>query len=232
MPVKFTYRIVLIAALLACTACASTGKIPHQKFAEPTSLDVWLDGTAGPELAALMGEHPMFKNEPFLIAGLEDEQIIPVEDDVTKQVRESLIASLLDKPGVALAWRPDAEQAVAFEDLSDPGNKQLPKIRYYIGIETDIDPLDKMLDVSVRILNVDEKKWVPGMHLSWRGAPTDAQRQALTPVEIKEQVAVTEEKEAQPEKPEKAPVIVEVTVPKHPHKSEHSLKNENDKGFD
>jgi len=177
------YRAALIAALIACTACLSTGRGLFSGSGSSGSLDTWLEKSAGPELAKLMGEHPMFKNQAFLIAALDKEEITPLRDDVTRQVRDRLTASLLGKPGVALAWRPDAERPVAFEDLSDPGSRQLPKIYFYVGIETAINSLDGMMSVNVRVLDVDEKRWVPGVHLSWRGRPTEAQEQALARAE-------------------------------------------------
>ena len=170
---KILKLVTALIILSTFTACAPK----NMQFTNigAMSLNTWLDEIAGPKLTQLMGEHPMFKNEPFLIASLSGEEIRPVQDDLTRQIRERLHHHLLNKPGVNLVWRPETN----WENLSDPGNKQLEKIRYYVGISTDFDPLDNLLKVNIQILNVDEKKWVPALHLYWQGAPTAIQKQAL-----------------------------------------------------
>jgi uncharacterized protein YcfL len=174
---KIFKLVVALIILIIFTACVP--KNTHFKNGKAMPLDTWLDEVAGPELTQLMGEHPMFKNQPFLIAALCDERIQPVQDGVTRQIREHLHRYLLNKPGVALAWRPDVSKPMDFQDLSDPGNKQLEKIRYYVGIAAFIDPLDGFLKVNIKILDVDEKKWISLLNLYWQGNPTDTQKRIL-----------------------------------------------------
>lgn len=171
-----------IMALLCCaliSACATTSPGPGGGFGTGASLDRWMEETAVPYLIKELGEHPMFKNQPFLLIGMKGDDVRAEIDDLTVQLRERIIDGLLTKPGVNLTWKPTRKPWERIKSLGDIQCVEHRPAKFYIGLDVGLTSVNKKLYVKVRALDLGEEKWVSGFILSWSGKPTPPQLAAL-----------------------------------------------------
>jgi hypothetical protein len=111
---------------------------------------------------------------------MQGEDVRPRIDDLTDQIRHKIHDALLKKSGLNLAWRPAIQPWQHHQRLEDLTCHDYQTVRYYIGIDTGLSPLQRKLYVKVRALNLGENKWVSGFGKSWTGMPSRDQLQALT----------------------------------------------------
>ena len=178
-------RAKMLAAMVLCivvglSGCAGIHMQPggDSRTPEP-SLDTWLEDTLIPYLLQQFGQHPRFKGQPVLWVGMHAENVQPRIDDLTDQIREKIMDSLLKEPGLDLAWRPLVRSWKYHPGLEDVSCGDDLKIRYYVGIDCRLTQVERSLHVKVRALNLAEQKWVSGFGRSWEGKPTAAQLAAL-----------------------------------------------------
>jgi hypothetical protein len=144
-----------------------------------TSLDTWVEKTLIPYLVEQLGDHPRFKGQPVLLVDMKGDDVQARIDDLTAQIRGTILDALLKKPGLDLAWRPGIRAWKHHRSLEDISCGDYRNIYYYVGIDCGLTTVERNLYVKVRALNLPEKKWVSGFGRSWQGAPTMNQLAAL-----------------------------------------------------
>ena len=131
------------------------------------SLDFWLEDSLIPYLVQQFEQHPRFKGQPVLLVRMQDEDVLPRIDELTEQIRQQITDAMLKKSGIDLAWRPSIQPWQHYQSLEDISCGDYSKVRYYIGIDTQLSRNDRKLDVKIRALNLAEEKWVTGFGKSW-----------------------------------------------------------------
>lgn len=168
----------LLCCALVLTACASPP--PSGKHSSSPELSQWVDTELLPYVAKHLGQHPKFKHQPVLVVSIQGDDIQPEIDNLTRYIRNQIMETLLDTPGANLLWHPTIRPWQHHRYLADLSCGEFNQARYYIGVDIHNSPLDSTVEVSVRALDVHEKKWVSGFHQSWRGQLTPVQQEALS----------------------------------------------------
>lgn len=178
---KIIWAILILLCCFLFSSCATTSAEYKSSYGNIGSgpLDKWMEREAVPYLVKELGEHPMFKNQPFLLVSMNMDNVQPEIDDFTLQLREQIIDGLLTKQGVGLVWRPSIKPFTHHTRLANISCSQNQKIRYYIGLDTGLSKVDQKLYVKIRALNLDENKWVTGFGISWEGKASSRQKAAL-----------------------------------------------------
>ena len=175
MKVKL-YAIALLLSVVLLSACAATpGAEQGQR-----DLDRWVDDQLTPYVVKQLSAHPKFKGQPILVVNINDSQVQAEIDDLTGDIRQRLVNALLKTPGVKLVWQPEVIASRQYRRMDNIPCDQFRRVRFYIGLDVDLSPMDGTLEVSVRALDLVENHWVSGFQRSWRGFPTRIQRQALS----------------------------------------------------
>ena len=104
-------------------------------------------------------------------------------DDLTAELRERVVEGLMREAGIQLAWRPAVKPWRHHRSLSDVECGELRHIRYYVGIDAGLTPVDRRLNVRVRALDLKEGRWVSGFGMAWRGRPDQRRLEALDRLE-------------------------------------------------
>jgi len=142
-------------------------------------LTPWIEETLIPYLTEQLSRHPRFKGQPFLLVGLEGDNIQTDINDLTAQIREKIVDALLVKPGIQMSWRPAARPWRHHQSLAELSCADYRRIQFYIGIDAGLTKVDRSLYVKVRALDLKEETWVSGFGLSWTGKPGINQLNAL-----------------------------------------------------
>lgn len=171
--------VLLTLLSLLFAGCATSGPSLNTTYQHAPSLEIWMEQEAVPYLIHELGENPMFKNQPFLLVSLDRDNVDPQIDELTLMIRERIIDGLLTRPGINLAWRPSSTPPQHHRSLSQVNCGDMKQIRYYIGIDAGISPVDNNLHVKIRALNILENNWVSGFGISWRGNPTAGEKRAV-----------------------------------------------------
>ncbi len=164
--------ILMITLLLAGCATPSTSLTSWG-----VDLDTWLDQDLTPYLATKLSEHPRFKGEPTLLIVMRDGQPTPTTNELALGIRDRLLDSLIDTPGITLAWQPRQSkwQTGAAGSSVDCSRS---RVHYYVGI--DVSRINSgRYQVSVRALDLEDQSWVPGFSRQWTGPLTTAHRRAF-----------------------------------------------------
>lgn len=176
-------EILPVYALCLCMWVSACIGSPARRDVDPwtgeRSLDIWLEKTLIPYLSQQLGHHPRFKGQRVLLVRMKGDNVQARIDDLTSQIREKIIDTLLKEPGLDLAWRPAIRPLNHHQSLEDVSCVDHRKIHYYIGIDSGLTKVERNLYVKVRSLNLAEKKWVSGFGRSWQGQSTLAQLAAL-----------------------------------------------------
>ncbi len=170
---------VIIIASFIVTGCATTQKGPSTLVRERMTLEEWTELKAVPYLLEKLGKDPMFKGETFLLVDMTREDINTEIDALTLQLRERFIDAFLTKPGIGLVWRPSKEALAHHRSLTRVQCARLRKERFYIGIDAFLSPVDETLTISIRALDLEERRWVTGFGISYRGSATPGQKKSL-----------------------------------------------------
>lgn len=172
MSILQRHAIIMISVFLAACATPATGLTSWG-----VDLDTWLDEDLSPYLAKQLSEHPRFKGEPVLIIVTQDSQPAPTTNELALGIRDRLRDSLVDTPGITLAWQPGQSRwqvgpAVSSIDCSRN------HVHYYIGIDV-ARIYSGRYQVSVRALDLEDQSWAPGLSRQWTGPLTTANRRAF-----------------------------------------------------
>ena len=171
---------MVLCIIVGLFSCAGIQVQPtgDSRTTEPP-LDTWLEDTLIPYLLQQFGQHPRFKGQHVLLVSMRAANVQPRIDDLTDQIREKIMDSLLKAPGLDLAWRPPIRSWKHHPGIEDVSCGDDPKIHYYIGVDCRLTRVEGRLQVKVRALNLAEQKWVSGFGRSWEGKPTAIQLAAL-----------------------------------------------------
>lgn len=165
---------------LGMSACAGN-QVPGSiaAYSGDPSLNLWLEKTVIPYLRQQFSQHPRFKGQPILLVRIQGDNVQPHIDELTEQIRHTVIDALLKEPGLYLSWRPAIQPWQHHQSLDDVSCNQYQKVHYYVGIDSGLSKVDRNLYVKVRALNLAEQKWVSGFGKTWQGKPTRDQLAAL-----------------------------------------------------
>ena len=171
--------ITVFISCLVASGCATVPKPTNSHVEKQMSLEEWMDYVAVPYLIKELGDNPLFKGEPFLLVGMDRDNVKAQIDALTLQLREEMIDGLLTKPGVGLVWRPSTKPWEHHISLKEVSCNEAMKEKYYVGIDTSVSSVNGKLSVKIRALNIAEKSWVTGFGISWQGKPSPMQKKAL-----------------------------------------------------
>ena len=177
--------LLLSVVLAAVSGCNRYQIRPVAVAQDPSTLDRWLESDLVPYLTQQLSDHPRFRQEPVVLVKLNGDDIQPEIDRLTQGLRLRLRDALLATQGVNLAWEPSRKGDIHHRRLASIDCRNTQRARYYIGIE--ISPLvSGSYRVSVRALDIDERRWVSGFGKSWQGPLTPGEQQALAELGIDE----------------------------------------------
>ncbi|KRT55312.1 hypothetical protein [endosymbiont of Ridgeia piscesae] len=161
-------RLLCPLLLLILVDCGSQPQRP----ATSSSLDRWIEQQLIPHLQQRLTREPRLMGQPILIGGLRAGQISPLGDQLSHSIARRLTQGLLPQRSINLLsfnatdkWRFYSRQRACAET---------PEVHYLLGIEMERQP-GAQLSVSVRILDLQENRWVSGVGLQWRGSADAAQ---------------------------------------------------------
>ncbi len=169
----------IFISCLVVSGCATVPKPTNSHVEKQMSLEDWVDCVAVPYLIKELGDNPLFKGEPFLLVGMDRDNVEAQIDALTLQLREEMIDGLLTKPGVGLVWRPSTKPWEHHTSLKEVSCNESMKEKYYVGIDTSISSVNGKLNVKIRALDIAEKRWVTGFGISWQGKPSPMHKKAL-----------------------------------------------------
>jgi len=172
-----TIGFILLLFLSACAGIHEFNEIDRRP--DHPTLELWLVESLVPYLVQQLGQHPRFKGQPVLLVRMQGENIPDDIDDLTKQIREKITDALLKENGLNLVWRPAIKPWQHQRSLADVACFDDGRVRYYIGIDASLSQMNRILQVKVKALNLNERKWVSGFGKSWAGKPTPGQLAAL-----------------------------------------------------
>jgi hypothetical protein len=152
---------------------------PRRALPPPQELTLWVDEELVPYLIKQFNYHPRFKGQRFLVVSMRGDEVQPEMDSLTRYIRDRVRTTLLQTPGINALWQPPILPGQHARHLADLPCGEFNQIQYYVGVDIQHSPLDGTVEVSVRALDVGEKRWVSGFHQSWRGQLSLAQRQKL-----------------------------------------------------
>ena len=169
-------RYMLFVLLLLAAGCSQQPLRSGQ--GTPSSLQDWVNTELAPYVSQQLGRHPRFKGEPVNIVRLDGDDIQPDIDALTRSIRDQLMDSLLQTPGVHVPWQPQQQQAQHHRRLDQLQCGGLRKSGYFIGIEI-TRTATAQFRVSVRALDVQAGEWVSGFSQHWTGSLTANELRAL-----------------------------------------------------
>ena len=171
-------RLTLFAtlALLLTAGCSHDPLRPAH--GSRSSLQDWVDTELAPYVSQQLGQHPRFKGEPVIIVRLDGDDIQPDIDGLTRSIRDQVMDSLLNTPGVLVPWQPQQQQAQHHRRLDQMQCGRLRDASYFIGIEIARTANDQFR-VAVRALDVRAGEWVSGFTQHWSGSLTASELRAL-----------------------------------------------------
>ncbi len=158
--------------LLPLCLCAAT-LVGAQ--ASAASLATWNEQELAPYLASQLTEHPRFKGETVVFVALKDGAPAPVSNALVLALRDSLVDSLIELPGITIGWQPG--HATAARDAQTI-NCQRDDTHYYIGLEA-TQLVDGQHRITLRVLDAEDRSWVAGTGKAWQGRLTRAQAKAF-----------------------------------------------------
>ena len=171
--------VTVFISCLVVSGCATAPKPINSHVEKQMNLEEWVDYVAVPYLIRELGANPLFKGEPFLLVGMDRDNVEAQIDMLTAQLREEMIDGLLTTPGIGLVWRPSTKPWEHHTSLKEVVCTESMKEKYYVGIDTSISSVNGKLNVKIRALDIAEKRWVTGFGISWQGKPSDMHRKAL-----------------------------------------------------
>ena len=104
-------RHTLFALLILLLAAGCSQNPLRLEGKSGPSLQHWVDTDLAPYVSQQLGQHPRFKGEPVVVVRLDGDDIQPDIDGLTRSIRDQLMGSLLQTPGVHVPWQPQQQQA-------------------------------------------------------------------------------------------------------------------------
>jgi hypothetical protein len=142
-------RAVLVVVALVAIAPAT---------AKSAELDSWFEQDLVPHVVDQLGNHPRFKGETLLFVVFENEQPASVSNALALSLRDRLLDTASDVPGVRIAWQQRRSTTSCRRDQP----------HYLVGVDMTAT-LDGGVVVRVRAFDVADGTWVNGFAKTWRG---------------------------------------------------------------
>lgn len=172
IPLRAIVRTILSAVFLACLAQPIAAK------SRSTDLAGWTESELIPYIESQLTEHPRFKGETVVFVALDDGVPAPVTNGLVLAIRDRIVNTVADKPGISIGWQPEY-------DIKDRIDCTRDAAHYFIGIET-TRLIDGRYRVTMRVLDVEDQSWVTGSGMTWEGRLTSAQNRAVKQSETDE----------------------------------------------
>ena len=170
------YIFLALLGLLLAAGCSQHAVRPSH--GEASSLHQWVDRELAPWVAQQLGQHPRFRGEPVIIVRFDGDDIQPDIDGLTRSIRDQLMDSMLNTPGVNVPWQPQQQAQQHHRRLDQVQCGRIRDASYYIGIEI-TRTTTAQFRVSIRALDVQAGEWVSGFSRNWSGSLTAAELRAL-----------------------------------------------------
>jgi hypothetical protein len=170
------HTLYVLLVLLLAAGCSQHSMRSLQS--PGSSLQAWVDTHLAPYVSRQLGQHPRFRGEPVIIVRLEGDDIQPDIDGLTSGIRDQLLDSMLNTPGVNVPWQPQHQPAQHHRRLDQAQCGRIRDASYFIGIEI-TRTTTAQFRVSVRALDVRAGEWVSGFSQNWSGRLTADELRAL-----------------------------------------------------
>ncbi len=154
--------------LFACIVAWSAAE------AGAADLTTWTDRELAPYVASQLTEHPRFKGETVVFVGLDKGTPAPVTNALVLALRDRLVNTLIDKPGISIGRASGNAAANRDGPAVDCTSNA---VHYYLGLEV-TRLIDGQHRVTLRVLDAEDRSWVTGTGKTWTGRLTSAQRRA------------------------------------------------------
>jgi len=135
-------------------------------------LDQWLDSDIEPWLSEQLATHPRFKGQPLRVVAMHDAEPNPSPDGLSLWAVQRINDRLATVAGIHLLAAP-AETERGYDGTGRLDCRPSPA-RYLVGLESQIQGSGAR--IQVRILDLDDRSWVPGFARTWHGKLEPAQR--------------------------------------------------------
>ncbi|MGB5541820.1 MAG: hypothetical protein WBO15_00350 [Gammaproteobacteria bacterium] len=136
------------------------------------SLNQWLDSEVSPWLGEQLATHPRFKGQALRVVVMREAEPEPSPDGLSLWVVERISERLAAVPGIHLLAAP-ADTARGY-DGSDRLDCRPSPARYLVALES--QPRASGVRIQLRILDLDDRSWVPGFARTWNGELDASQR--------------------------------------------------------
>jgi len=157
--------------LLVLTFTAYSSSAASRKM----DLDAWLTRDLMPYVSTQLTTQPRFRNELLRFVVMADENPQSASNKLAIELRDRLQNSLIDVPGIRIAWQPEQSTLGTVNGSIDCTKDD---VHYYIGIELTEDR-GGAVSVEVRALDIEDRIWVAGFRRSWHGPLSAPQRRLL-----------------------------------------------------
>ena len=167
-------KLLFAIGILAMTSTSLAGS-------KQPELENWVDDELVPYVATQLSTLPRFRNETVRIVVMKDGQPQSIASELALAMRDRLQAALMDTPGIRIAWdgNPSTISRVPGSSAVDCS---ADIVHYYVGLEL-AEQRAGEFELSVRVLDLEDRSWVSGFGKVWRGALTTAQQRAWREVE-------------------------------------------------
>ena len=152
-------RRVALMLLIAFPAAASERELDH-----------WVDDSLVPYVTEQLMTHPRFRGETVMFVVLDGESSAAASNELALSIRDRLLDAALDTGSIDVGLRQG--------NASGPLDCTRDDVHYYIGLDLSARVGDQ-LSVRVRALDLEDRNWVNGFALSWRGRLDGNERRAL-----------------------------------------------------
>ena len=156
----YRFRYLLLTSMLVVAFDAS---------AKPRDAAAWVALNVAPSLVRELSSHPRFRGESIRIVVFADDRPAASSNAFALSLRDRLATAIFDTPGIRMA---------ADRDPDDRLDCTSTEVDYYIGLQIS-DAGNGEHRIDLRTLDIADRSWVTGFDLTWQGALTQSQRQAL-----------------------------------------------------
>jgi hypothetical protein len=142
--------------------------------ARDRSLDDWLTRDLVPYVNEQLASLPRFRNESLRFVVMQDGIPVAEATALALHVRDTVRDAARDVPGIRMTW-PGGRQGIGLADGSAPPDCTKNDANYLVGVEL-TEVRSGVIEIHVRALDVEERTWVTGFSMSWRGEVHGRQR--------------------------------------------------------
>ncbi len=138
--------------------------------ASERDLDRWVDDQLIGYVTEQLLTHPRFRGETVMFVVLDGETPASVSNELALSIRDRLLDSALDTGEIRVGLQQG--------NGSGPLDCTRGDVHYYIGLDLSARMGDQV-SVRIRALDLEDRNWVNGFALSWRGGLDGAERRAI-----------------------------------------------------